>query len=167
MLVIYGTNSVKMAPKKSRNIKWNAYLGRGRHSADKSILLANRYGYTTTHSDYFCQSRNSRCEMLQSLRVWEVSMNRNNHKKKTDYWSKIRPLSLTESNATKNLRKQRVQKFIFLTSECIKIEIRSKKCAPNQFCWFWCCRNGIRLWFLLRIWKLKQAHICHYMKILS
>jgi len=55
--------------------------------------------------------------------------------------------------------------IIFITSECIKIEIRSKKCAPNQFCRFWCCRNRIRLWFLLRIWKLQEVHISFTIRI--
>ena len=143
-------------PQKSRNINWNVHQWQGTLQICPYYLQRDK-GYTTTHSDFFCQRRNSHCEMLQSLRVWEVSINRNNPKIKTDYWSKIRTLSLTECNDTKNLRKHRTQMFILITSECIKIEIRSKKCAPNQFCRFWCCRNRIRLWFLFRIWKLKDA----------
>jgi hypothetical protein len=69
--------------------------------------------HTTSHSDYFCQSRNSHCEMLQLLRIWEVSINRNNCEIRTDYWSKNKTLSLTECNATNTLRKQDTNVYFY------------------------------------------------------
>ena len=99
MLVIYGTNSVKLHPpppppkKIIKKYKLKCTPWQGTLQIYPYYLQRDK-GHTTSYSDYFFQSRNSRCEILQSLRVWEVSINRNNCKIKTDHWSKIRPTFL-------------------------------------------------------------------------